>query len=174
MNSWCQIFTELFVSIVHLCTQMVFGTHSLHLRYCCFNSCLPSNSTATSWPSVELSCFLLTASCLMWLESVVRMQTWAAIQSFLLLCDTAVHLHPVSNFKPCSTFTEGCILARRLLPWQHPNGRRALWLHDNWLPPPLASFIVCPVVSEVADNQWGVLASVLFLWDFWLKTEVEI
>lgn len=64
-----------------------------------------------------------------------------------------------SPFKLCSTFPHWCSLSRRLLPWQRPDGRRRLWLHDNWLPPPttsLASFLGCHVVPVVTDNQWAV------------------
>lgn len=121
---------------------------SILVHYCLFKQAAVKKMVFFIAPlgvlCVELNCFLLpihkkglTAE-----NNVIQMYTCAgnAAQTLSLFHNTAAHLHPVSNFKPCSTFSDWCILPRRLLPRQHKNERRGLWLHDNWLPPPTTSF----------------------------------
>lgn len=109
---------------------------------------------------VELNCFLLLNPKKGWTAENNVIQTHTcdrganAAQIFFLLHNAAAHLHPVSNFKPCSTFSDWCILPRRLLPRQHKNERRGLWLHDNWLPPPTTSFGLLYCLPQGSAAYW--------------------
>lgn len=124
--------------------------YSILVHYCLFKQAAVKKKQYffLSWGvlRVGLNCFLLLIhrKGLRAENNVTQMHTCDravnAAQTLFLFHNTAAHLHPVSNFKPRSTFSDWCILPRRLLPRQHKKERRGLWLHDNRLPPPTTSF----------------------------------